>query len=78
MVTIEVDLNLQRYDRSIYTVFDLLSDVGGLTGLFFSLFALIVTIWNFDSFEEFMISRLFKVKKPEREIEAEMSFFHKS
>ena len=73
-----MDLNLQNYSRSIYTVFDLLSDVGGLTGMFVSIFAVITASWNYGYFDEFMISRLFKVKKPEEEIEPGMSYFHKS
>ena len=32
-VTVEVDLNLMTYERTLYTLFDLLSDVGGLSGI---------------------------------------------
>ena len=33
MVTVEMDPNLTVYDRSVYTYFDLLSDIGGLNGI---------------------------------------------
>ena len=33
MVTVEMDPNLMMYERSIYTFFDLLSDLGGLNGI---------------------------------------------
>ena len=33
MVTVEMDPNLMMYERSVYTFFDLLSDLGGLNGI---------------------------------------------
>ena len=33
MVTVEMDPNLTMYERSVYTFFDLLSDLGGLNGI---------------------------------------------
>ena len=33
MVTVEMDPNLMMYERSVYTFFDLLSDIGGLNGI---------------------------------------------
>ena len=68
-VTVEMDLSLMQYSRSIYTFFDLLSDVGGLSGMFFSIFALIVAIWTYNKFDNFMAFRLFKIRKPQNELE---------
>ena len=73
-----MDLNLLQYERQIYTVFDLLSDVGGLTGILSLLFSVITSIWNFQSFENFMVSRLFKIQKPPNEIDQEANHFNKS
>ena len=32
-VTFEMDLSILQIERKVYTVFDMLSDVGGLTGI---------------------------------------------
>ena len=53
----------------------MLSDVGGLSGLFVTVFAMLAGIWNFNSFDNFMVSRLFKIKKPKEEIGEGDSFF---
>ena len=47
-ITVEMDLSLTNYERTLYTLFDLLSDIGGLSGILFSLFALFVRSWNFN------------------------------
>ena len=60
-VTIEVNLTLQKFERSIYTVFDLLSDIGGLTEMFLATFSIVLVIWNFSSLDNFMVTKLFKI-----------------
>ena len=47
-VTIEMDQNRVDYDRARYTFFDLLSDVGGLSGMFVSIFSVFMGAWNFN------------------------------
>ena len=63
-VTIEMDLNRMDYSRSRYTAFDLLSDVGGLSVMFAQIFALFLSAWNFNVVENYMVSRLFRIKTP--------------
>ena len=70
-VTIEMDLSLIAYERTLYTFFELLSDVGGLSGILVTIFTVIVSIWNFNSFENLMVSNLFKIKKRPEDIDAE-------
>ena len=70
-VTIEMDLSLIAYERTLYTFFELLSDVGGLSGILVTIFTVIVSIWNFNSFENIMVSSLFKVRKRHQDIDAE-------
>ena len=57
-------MNLSRFDfeRSQYTLFDMLSDVGGLSGMLFSLFAIVMKAWNHNSLENYMVKNLFKEK----------------
>ena len=62
-VTFEMSFSLVKYFRTVYTYFDLLSDVGGLTGMFFSIFAIIVSFWTYNSFDNLMVSKLFKMKR---------------
>ena len=68
-VTIEMDLNMTHYERKVYTVFDMLSDVGGLNGIFITIFGIITSLWQFNAFDNYMVSRLFKIKKPRDEID---------
>ena len=61
-VTIEMDLNLMTYERTLYTMFDLLSDVGGLSGILVTIFSVLITCWNYNSFENLLVSSLFNIK----------------
>ena len=47
-LTIEMDLNRVDYSRTRYTFFELLSDVGGLSGMLVSIFAVFMGAWNFN------------------------------
>ena len=67
-VTFELDLNMIHIERKLYTVFDMLSDVGGLLGILTTFAAFFNSIWNYQAFDNFMVSRLFKIKKPKQKI----------
>ena len=62
MVTVEMDLDQVMYSRSRYTIFDLLSDVGGLQGIFYSVFAILMSAWNYNSLDNYMVKHLFKAR----------------
>ena len=47
-VTIERDLTLTQHERFIYTFFDYLSDLGGLSGILLILFAYLSSIWSYN------------------------------
>ena len=64
-VTVERSLTMLYYERTVYTTFDFLSDVGGLSGILISGLWIFVHFWNFNSFDNFMAVNLFKMKKPE-------------
>ena len=70
-VTFDLSLDLITYERKVYTAFDMFSDVGGLLGLLVSFFSLLSWIWNYQSFDNYLASRLFKIK---RESEDEADF----
>ena len=77
-VTIERNLNMMHYERSVYTMLELISDVGGFNGALILLLALISQFWNFNNFDNFMVSRLFKIKKPKEEIDEYLEYFNQS
>ena len=42
-----MSLDMIAYERKVYTVLDMLSDVGGLLGILISVFGVLNWIWNF-------------------------------
>ena len=71
-----MDLDLMQYERTVYTMFDMLSDIGGLTGIIAIVFGFINSTWNYNAFDNFMVSRLFKIKKPKDEIDEDEPVFN--
>ena len=49
--------------RSIYTGFDFLSDIGGLEGLLVQILAVVVGWYNYNLFDNMMVSRLYRMKQ---------------
>lgn len=64
-ITIEMDLTLNILARSGYTVLDLLSDIGGMQSILISTFAILLGILNYNHFDTYLASRLFKIVKPD-------------
>ena len=63
-VTVEIDLDLTVIERKVYTLFASLSDIGGLSQILAIFASIILSIWNYNSFDNMMVAQLFKVKKP--------------
>ena len=66
-ITLERNLGISELSRTIYTGFDFVSDVGGLSGFLLGFFAIIVSAWNFNSFENTMASHLYRVSNAPHE-----------
>ena len=49
--------------RKCYNILDLLSEVGGMIGILLVFFSSVVSCFNYNNFDNYMVSRLFKVKK---------------
>ena len=45
-IAIEMDLDQKVIERSNFTILDLLSDIGGLESIIFSLLSFIVGLWS--------------------------------
>ena len=50
-------------ERISYSTFDLLSDIGGLSGMLFSILAFLMRIWNYNSADNFLATQLFRFKR---------------
>lgn len=77
-LTFEMNLDVLHFERKLYTYFDMLSDVGGLLGFLTAISSFILSIWAFQGFDNFMVSRLFKIRRPQEELSEEMNHFAKS
>lgn len=54
----------------MYTLLDLISDIGGIQSLLFSAFAFLVSVWNYNMFDNYMVSRLYKLERGEIELDS--------
>lgn len=62
-IVIERDLSLQHIKRRSYTIIDIVSDTGGIQSMLFSITTLILSFWNFNMTENYIVSRLFKLAR---------------
>ena len=60
-ITIEMNMDKQTMTRSVYNAFDVLSDVGGIQGIIMSGIGLFIGIWNYNNFDNYMASQLYKI-----------------
>ena len=61
-ITIEHSLDRQIVERVNYTFLDVLSDVGGLTSVIASVFAILLAIVNRNILDQHMVKQLYKFK----------------
>ena len=55
-----MNMNLNVIQRDGYTVLDILSDVGGLQSVLISVFAILLSIWNHNYLNSYLVSKLYK------------------
>lgn len=63
-ISIEMNLDLATLARSGYTPLDVLSDVGGIQSILISALGIFIGILNYNNFDNFMVSQLFKIQRP--------------
>ena len=73
-----MNLDKFKYERRVSTLSDLMSDVGGFFGLLIMFGSVSAKLWNFNSFDNFLVSRLYKIKKPSEKLSEQTSYFEKS
>ena len=74
-ISVEVNLNEQVIQREVYNILDVLSDIGGMQGLLLSGAGYLIAICNYHMFDNFMVTRLYKLEKPKDKILPEMRYF---
>ena len=74
-ITFELDLDRTLIMRKSYSILDLLSEVGGMIGILMVFFSSVVSCFNFNNFDNYMVSRLFKVKKINSEMNKSEPYF---
>lgn len=55
--------DLTMLERKNYDILDVMSDVGGVHSVMISVFSVLLYVVNYQNFDSYMASRLFKVKK---------------
>ena len=60
-ISIEMNLDQITIARSVYTTLDVLSDIGGIQEILMSGMGMLLGIWNYQNFDNYMASRLYKV-----------------
>ena len=61
-ISLEMNLDLVQIARQGYTFLDVLSDVGGLQGLLLSFCMGLLVLWNYNNFDNYLASRLYKIE----------------
>lgn len=61
-----MDLDSVEYIRARYTILDLLAQFGGFIGIFGRIFAYYMTVWNFNALKNYMVSRLYKIRRRDK------------
>lgn len=59
-ISIEFDLNQYRIDREAYNLLDWLGDVGGLKEALMMIGIGLLSIFNYNSYDNFMVSKLYQ------------------
>ena len=61
-VAFEMSLDLKKYSRTRYNFLDVLANVGGFMGIFRWIFTVFMGAWNTNALDNFLITKLFKVR----------------
>lgn len=62
-ITFERNLDMVSIARDGYTVLDWISDIGGIQGILISAVAIILSFWNYNYLDNYLVSRLFRLGK---------------
>lgn len=66
-IVVQMDSNLTVIERSGYVLLDFLSDVGGLLEILIRGLTVILSVWNFNYLNDYLVSKLFVPKPADRD-----------
>ena len=66
-IRIEVDRDYLTIERSKYKILDVLSGIGGILSVFMSGLSMFIGIWNYNNFDNYMVSHLYKTCSSEQD-----------
>ena len=55
-------LDVNVYKRQGYNILDWFSDIGGIQSLLYSALAFFFSVWNYNMFDNYMVSHLYKLE----------------
>ena len=61
-ITLEMNLDQESLLRNGYTLLDVMSDVGGMQSILVSGLSLMVGLFNYKNFDNYLVTRLYRVK----------------
>ena len=61
-LSFETSLDQTVIQRVGYTLLDLLSDIGGIQSILVSGIAILLSIWNYNNFDNHFLTNFFKLK----------------
>ena len=73
-VALMMEPDKENIQRIGYTVFDLLSDIGGISSIFGTTFASVLSFLNYLYFDTFFASKLFKLRSHKDHKKQDISF----
>ena len=62
MFSFELDLDKKVIERTVYTILDVLSDIGGIWSVLVWAVFTLLSVLNYNKFDDAIITRFFKVK----------------
>ena len=62
-IVFEINLNLKRLRRSVYSVLDWIGDIGGLFEALSIIFGMLIGMYHYKTFEQYMAKKLFMWKQ---------------
>ena len=65
-ISVEMNLDLNVIDRTSYNILDLLSDIGGIWSVLVWAVFTLLSVFNYNKFDDAIITRFFKVKDDQK------------
>ena len=65
-LSVEMQMDTIEYKRMGYHLLDFISDIGGVQSLMFSMFAFMISVWNYNMIDNYMVSRLYKLESTDK------------